>query len=40
LAEAIRIYQKSASDEVQHYFELQADGSFISDIIMLEAKRV
>ncbi|OAT19154.1 SAM-dependent methyltransferase [Buttiauxella gaviniae ATCC 51604] len=40
LAEAIRIYQKSASDEVQHYFELQADGSFTSDIIMLEAKRV
>lgn len=40
LAEAIRIYQQSASDEVQHYFELQPDGSFTSDIIMLEMKRV
>lgn len=40
LAEAIRIYQQSASDEVQHYFELGSDGSFSSDIIMLEAKRV
>lgn len=40
LAEAIRIYQQSASDEIQHYFELQSEGSFSSDIIMLEAKRV
>lgn len=40
LADAIRIYQQSASDEVQHYFELQGDGSFISDIIMVEAKKV
>lgn len=40
LADAIRIYQQSASDEVQRYFELQGDGSFTSDIIMVEAKRV
>lgn len=40
LADAIRIYQQSASDEVQHYFELQGDGSFTSDIIMVEAKKV
>lgn len=37
MAEAIRAYQRSASDEVQRYFELQADGSFTSDIVMLEA---
>jgi len=40
LADAIRMYQQSASDEVRRYFELQTDGSFTSDIIMLEAKRV
>lgn len=39
LAEAIRAYQQSASDEVQRYFELQEDGSFSSDIVMLEAVR-
>ncbi len=38
LADAIRAYQQSASDEVQRYFELQQDGSFTSDIVMLEAK--
>lgn len=40
LADAIRAYQQSASDEVQRYFELQEDGSFVSDIVMLEAKKV
>lgn len=39
LADAIRAYQQSASDEVQRYFELQEDGSFSSDIVMLEAVR-
>lgn len=39
LAEAIRAYQQSASDEVQRYFELQKEGSFSSDIVMLEAVR-
>lgn len=39
LADAIRAYQKSASDEVKHYFELQRDGSFTSDTIMLEASK-
>jgi ubiquinone/menaquinone biosynthesis C-methylase UbiE len=39
LCEAIRLYQQSASHEVQHYFELQDDGSFTSDIIMVEAQK-
>ncbi len=39
LADAIRAYQQSASDEVQRYFELQEDGSFSSDIVMIEAVR-
>lgn len=39
LSDAIRAYQKSASDEVKQYFELQRDGSFTSDIIMLEARK-
>jgi len=40
LSDAIRVYQKSASDEVKHYFQLQSDGSFTSDTIMLEAFKV
>lgn len=40
MADAIRAYQQSASDEVQRYFELQADGSFTSDIVMVEARKV
>ncbi|MCT4707221.1 methyltransferase domain-containing protein [Enterobacteriaceae bacterium H16N7] len=40
LANAIRAYQQSASDEVQRYFELGEEGSFTSDIVMLEAKKV
>ncbi len=39
LCEAIRLYQQSASHEVQRYFELQDDGSFTSDIIMVEAQK-
>lgn len=39
MAEAIRAYQQSASDEVQHYFALQPDGSFSTDIIFIEAFR-
>ncbi|WP_034912506.1 class I SAM-dependent methyltransferase [Erwinia sp. 9145] len=39
MVEAIRAYQRSASDEVQRYFELQPDGSFSSDIIFVEAFR-
>lgn len=39
LADAIRAYQQSASDEVQRYFELAQDGSFVSDIVMLEARK-
>lgn len=37
LSDAIRAYQKSAADEVKQYYELQRDGSFTSDTIMLEA---
>lgn len=36
LATAIRLYQKSAPAGVQRYFELQEEGSFTSDTIMIE----
>ncbi|MEG1601596.1 MAG: SAM-dependent methyltransferase, partial [Citrobacter sp.] len=39
LDEAIRLYQQSASAEVQAYFALQEDGSFTSDTIMVEAHK-
>lgn len=39
LVEAIRVYQESASADVKAYFGLQADGSFISDTIMVEAHK-
>ncbi|MDI4740174.1 hypothetical protein MJN54_31230, partial [Salmonella enterica subsp. enterica serovar Kentucky] len=39
LVEAIRLYQASAPVEVKRYFELQNDGSFSSDTIMLEAHK-
>ena len=39
MTEAIRAYQQSASDEVQHYFALQPDGSFSTDSIFIEAFR-
>ncbi|MDQ4430984.1 class I SAM-dependent methyltransferase [Yokenella regensburgei] len=39
LCEAIRLYQESASEEVKRYFALQADGSFTSDTIWLEAHK-
>ena len=39
LVDAIRIYQQSASTEVRTYFALQNDGSFTSDIIMVEAHK-
>lgn len=39
LCEAIRLYQQSASQEVKAYFELQEDGSFTSDNLMLEARK-
>jgi ubiquinone/menaquinone biosynthesis C-methylase UbiE len=40
MADAIRVYQQSASDEVQRYFDLQTDGTFTSDIVMVEARKV
>lgn len=36
---AIRELQKSASDSVVNHYEIQADGSFTSDIMMIVAKR-
>lgn len=39
LVEAIRLYQASAPAEVKRYFELQDDGSFSSDTLMLEAHK-
>ena len=39
LIEAVRLYQQSASAEVQAYFALQQDGSFTSDTIMIEAHK-
>lgn len=39
LCEAIRLYQQSASQEVKQYFELQEDGSFTGDNVMLEAHK-
>jgi len=39
LCEAIRLYQQSASHDVQRYYELREDGSFTSDIIMVEAQK-
>lgn len=37
LSDAIRAYQKSASDQVKTYFQLQPDGSFTSDTVLIEA---
>ncbi len=39
LSRAIRLYQDSASQAVKAYFELQADGSFTSDTVFIEAKK-
>lgn len=39
LADAIRVYQQSASTEVKTYFALQNDGSFTCDTIMIEAHK-
>lgn len=39
LSQAIRMYQDRASGEVKAYFELQNDGSFTSDTIMVEAQK-
>lgn len=39
MSRAIRAYQHSAPDDVQQYFRLQADGSFTTDIIFVEANK-
>jgi ubiquinone/menaquinone biosynthesis C-methylase UbiE len=40
LIEAIRIYQETAADDTKSYFELQADGSFTTDMMIIETKKV
>lgn len=40
LINAIRLYQESASAEVKAYFALQDDGSFTSDTILVEARKM
>jgi transposase len=37
MADAIRAYQQSASEEVQRYYAQQLDGSFSADVIFIEA---
>jgi ubiquinone/menaquinone biosynthesis C-methylase UbiE len=37
MADAIRAYQQSASEEVQRYYAQQPDGSFSTDVIFIEA---
>lgn len=39
LVQAIRAYQRSAPEEVQNYYSLQADGSFSTDTLFIEAVR-
>lgn len=38
LVEAIRVLQEKATDEVRHYFDVAADGSFASDRLMFIAQ--
>ncbi|WP_176700268.1 hypothetical protein [Gilliamella sp. App2-1] len=40
LIEAIRIYQETAADDTKNYFELQADGSFTTDMMIIETEKV
>ncbi|MCO6561163.1 MAG: hypothetical protein J6574_08715, partial [Gilliamella sp.] len=40
LIEAIRIYQETAADDTKKYFELQADGSFTTDMMIIETEKV
>tara|TARA_R110000751_G_scaffold67510_1_gene137806 strand:+ start:2978 stop:3739 length:762 start_codon:yes stop_codon:yes gene_type:complete len=39
LQQAIRMLQQAMGDEVRHYFEITADGSFSTDVIVLWAGR-
>ncbi len=38
-ATAIRELQKSASESVINHYQIETDGSFTSDIMMIVAKR-
>ena len=40
LVDAIRTYQISASQDTKSYFELQSDGSFTSDMMIIETQKV
>lgn len=38
--EAIRAYQQQADNDSNNYFALQADGSFIADMLIIEAQKI
>ena len=40
LVDAIRTYQISASQDTKSYFELQSDGSFTSDMMIIETQKL
>ncbi len=40
MVQAIRAYQHSAPIEVLQYYELQGDGSFTTDTLLIEAVRL
>lgn len=40
LVSAIRAYQATLSQDVKHYFEVEADGSFTSDVMLFELQSI
>lgn len=40
LVDAIRVYQQTAAQNTKHYFALQSDGSFTSDMMIIETQKV
>lgn len=40
LVEAIKVYQQTASSDTKRYFELQPDGSFTTDMMIIETRKV
>lgn len=40
LVEAIRAYQVTAASDTQNYFELQPDGSFTTDMMVIETSKI
>ena len=37
--DAIRALQQAVSDEVRGYYEIEADGSFMIDVALFEARK-